>query len=176
MYAPLARTTAEAHLYMDVTPCSVCRGLGFSGTSVVMLLDGTLHERHTGTCQECGAAREFVFRVPPNEPLNLDEVVFGGPERSELLDPGEWLNVADLVANREGGADADDLLLAAAAVDEALKFVPDDADEVPPEAFHSVTGRATYESKPYRFQRDRLKALAAALRQLAGGAGSQIPS
>jgi len=141
-----------------------------------MLIDGTLYERHTGTCQECGAAREFVFRVPPDEQLRLDEVVFGGPERSELLDPGEWLAVAGLAANRAGGADADDLLLAAAAVDEVLKFVPDDADEVPVEAFHSTTGRAGYERAPYRFGRERLATLAITLRNLAGGTGPGDPS
>lgn len=176
VYAPLARTIAEAHLYMDVTPCPACRGRGFSGTSVVMLTDGTMYERHTGTCLECGTAREFVFRVQAEEPVRLDEVAFGGPERSELLDPGEWLAVADVAANRAGGPDADDLLLAAAAVDEVLKFVPAGADEVPADAFHSSTGRDVYERQPHRFGRDRLESLAITLRDFASGSGSHSPS
>lgn len=161
---------------MDTTPCTVCRGRGFSGTSVVMLTDGTLHERHTGTCQECGARREFVFRVPPDEQIRLGEVVFGGPEPSELLDPGEWLAVADLASNRTGGPGADDLLLAAAAVDEVLKFVPDGAAEVPAAAFRSPAGRAVFEEQPHRFGRERLEMLAITLRDFARDSGTNIPS
>jgi hypothetical protein len=165
MIAPLARTPAEAHLYMDVKPCPRCGGHGFSGTSVVMLQDGVVYERHTGTCQECGCAREFVFRVPQEPELRLGAADFGGPEPSELLDPGEWLLVADLAAAREGGAAREDLALAAAAVEEALKFVPAGADDIPAPSFHSSTGRDAYAREPARFRRARLEALAAALRE-----------
>ena len=167
MIAPLARTTAEARLYMDVKPCPSCRGHGFTGTSVVMLLDGRLYERHTGACQECGADREFVFRVPPDEQLTLSMTDFGGPEPSELLDPGEWLTVADLVAGREGGAGPTGFAIAAAAVDEVLKFVPAGAEEIPRTAFHSPEGREAYLRRPERFRRGRLEALAAALHEAA---------
>jgi hypothetical protein len=167
MIAPLARTPAEAYLYMDLKPCPRCGGHGFSGTSVVMLQDGRVFERHTGTCQECGSDREFVFRVPHEQELRLGDTDFGGPEPSELLDPGEWLMVADLAASREGGAAPEDLELAAAAVEEVLKFLPAGADAIPAPAFHSLTGRDAYAREPARFRRGRLEAIATALREAA---------
>lgn len=167
MIAPLARTPAEANLYMDIKACPACGGNGFSGTSVVMLQDGEVYERHTGTCAECGSPREFVFRMPPEQQLRLGEADFGGPEPSELLDPGEWMTVADVVAGREGGASKEDLAYAAAAVDEAIKFVPAGADEIPSFAFHSPVGRDAYARMPARYTRGRLTAIATALREAA---------
>lgn len=165
--APLARTPAEANLYMDIKACPSCGGNGFSGTSVVMLQDGEVYERHTGTCQECGSPREFVFRMPRDTELRLGAADFGGAEPSELLDPGEWMTVADVATGRDGGPSKGDLVFAAAAVEEALKFVPADADDIPPHAFHSLIGREAYQRMPARYSRGRLSAIAAALREQA---------
>jgi hypothetical protein len=108
--------------------------------------------------------------LPAEIPLPLGrDVVFGGPEPSELLDPGEWLVVADLAANRAPAADQADFALAAAAIDEVLKFIPDGADEVPEAALRGGTGREAYAREPGRFRRRRLEAVAAAYRDLAEG-------
>ena len=152
---------------MDVTPCPMCGGVGFVGTSVVVVVDGRVHERHTGPCPECGSDREFLFRVPDDTQVRLGGTDFGGPQPSELLDPGQWMMVADMAASREGGSTPEDLELAAAAVDEAIKFVPPDADDIPATAFHSRVGREAYQRMPGRFRRGRLAAVARALREQA---------
>ena len=91
----LARTNAEAHLYMDLHPCA-CGERRFARQSAVVTLEGDLASRYTGACARCGAERRFEFRLP-QEILQppAEGVRFGGPEPSELLDPGEWLSVAD---------------------------------------------------------------------------------
>jgi hypothetical protein len=165
---PLARTSAEARLFMDFTPCEACGHLGFSGVHATALIDGAVHSTYTGRCPNCGTERRFVFRVP--EDLRLPgehEIEFGGETPSELLDPADWLTIADLASRRAPAPDADDLRLAAAAVDEVIKFVPPGADAVPGEAFRSDAGRAKYARDPGRFRRRRLEAVAEAYRQSA---------
>lgn len=148
---------------MDFRPCEGCGERGFSGRSALVLVEGELCSQYTGACRRCGLPREFTFRVPEEVRPRLErDVTFGGPEPSELLDPGEWLLVADLTA--AGGADDSDLMVAAAAVDEALKFIPEGADQVPPEAIRSSEGRQVYAQDPGRFSRRRLAAVAATYR------------
>lgn len=151
---------------MDFRPCEGCGERGFSGRSAVVFVEGELCSRYTGACERCGLPREFTFRLPEEISLPLGpDVTFGGPEPSELLDPGEWLMVADLTAR--GAADASDLMVAAAATDEALKFIPEGADQVPPEAIRSVDGQQVYAQDPGRFTRRRLEAVAASFREQA---------
>jgi hypothetical protein len=145
----------------------MCGGVGFAGTSVVLLIDEQVHERHTGPCQWCGQPREFLFRVPNDHEVRLDPADFGGPQPSELLDPGEWMAVAEMAASRPGGSAPEDFALAAAAVEEALKFLPPDSDEIPARAFHSRVGREAYARMPERYTRGRLGAIAAAFRDRA---------
>jgi len=167
----LARTTAEAHLYMDLEPCAVCGGRGLSPDSSVVLVDGRLCSRYAGACPHCRTRREFTFLLPEQILLPLAEaVVFGGPEPSELLDPGQWLAVADLAAAGDPDgtpANRTDLLYAAAALDEVLKFVPPGAVEVPAGAVRTGQGHEVYDREPGRFRRDRLAAVAQAYRDLA---------
>jgi hypothetical protein len=162
----LARTSAEAHLYMDFTPCEACGYLGFSGTHASMLVDGRVQSRYEGLCPRCGTERRFVFRVPDELRLpRQHEIEFGDRVPSELLDPGEWLVIADLASRRAPAPDAQDLQLAAAAIDEVVKFIPEGADAVPPEAFRTDTGRGRYAKEPGRFRRRRLEAVANAYRE-----------
>jgi hypothetical protein len=169
MRPPLARTNAEAHLYMDLRPCDACGHRGFSGDSAMVFVDGELCSRYSGACPRCGTERKFTFRVPEEVRLPLErDIVFGGPEPSELLDAGEWLTVADLAAGRPEPDDAD-LALAAAAIDEALKFIPEGADEVPPETLRTEDGREVYEREPGRFRRARLAAVASTYRDIVAG-------
>jgi hypothetical protein len=168
----LARTTEEAHLYMDLHPCE-CGELRFPRTSAVIeTSDGDLASRYTGTCPQDGAQREFTFRLPKQimMPPRDGLVRYGGAEPSELIDPGEWLSVADAYARSvpadpaslaaDGPAQARAMLnRAVAAIDEVLKFIPDGEDRVPEAAFTTDRGRAAYAKEPGRFRRPRLEAV-----------------
>ncbi|MER5458148.1 MULTISPECIES: hypothetical protein [unclassified Micromonospora] len=168
MTPPLSRTNAEAHLYMDLRPCS-CGNVRFPRQSaVVALADGELASRYTGACAGCGREREFVFRLPPGLGTAGTGFRYGGDEPSELLDPGEWLLVADAYAGQVPATPADGdagqraraaLTRAVAALDEVGKFIPADGDAVPPETFDSDRGRQLHRREPGRFRRDRLRAV-----------------
>jgi hypothetical protein len=180
MVLPLARTNAEAHLYMDLNPCS-CGEIRFPrASSVITTPEGDLASRYAGVCPQDGAEREFMFRLPerimPPPPDGL--VAYGGPEPSDLIDPGEWLSVADAYARSvpadtatlaaDGLATARSMLVhAAAAVDEVLKFIPAAADRVPEDAFVTDRGRAAYTKEPGRFRRPRLEAVRDTYRSIA---------
>ena len=103
-------------------------------------------------------------------------IAFGDGTPSELLDPGEWLWVADRYA-RVFPADVLDLDLparqqarntatAAAAMDEVLTFVRAGGQAVPARAFRSERGREVYAREPGRFARDRLVVVRDTYRQI----------
>jgi hypothetical protein len=179
MTLPLARTNAEAHLYMELHPCQTCGEGDFEPRSSVVFVDGDLASHYTGRCRGCGAAREFTFRIPQDVVLpDLEHPAFGEEQVSQLLDPGEWLWLADVIARKTPaeptGLSHDerrnariDLRTAAAALDEAVKFVPEGADAVPGTACWSERGSQVYSDEPGRFRRIRLEAVARAYRDLA---------
>lgn len=164
---PLARTSTEAHLYMDLRPCG-CGEVLFPRDSAVIQAGNDLASRYSGTCVSCGSYREFVFRLPAEIQLPRPGVTsFGAGPPSELLDPGEWLWIADRYASA-APADLSSLsgearqrahrstATAAAAMDEVLAFVPAGAEAVPAKAIRSERGRAVYAREPGRFRRDRI--------------------
>jgi hypothetical protein len=156
---PIARTPAEAHVFMEQRPCG-CGDVVFDRRSAVVMRGEVLCSEYTGPCARCGTIRVFVFRLPARVlPPPADRVRFGGDEPSELLDPGEWMLIADEHAKRTPGSPRD-LAVALAAIEEVLKFA--DSDRVPVEAFTSERGRAAYDAEPGRFRRIRLEAVAAA--------------
>jgi hypothetical protein len=179
MAALPTRSNAEAHLYMELHPCERCGGIELAQGSSVILVDGELATRHAGDCTRCGAAREFVFRLPEQEPFpDEEEPSFGDDQPSEIIDAGEWLWLADLIAQATPAGTGDlteedrhqarfDLRTAAAAVAEAIKFVPPDAEAVPAESLWSSRGRAVYQDEPGRFRLPRLQAARRSLRDLA---------
>jgi hypothetical protein len=147
----------------------------------VIVAEGDLASRYAGPCPRCGTPREFIFRIPEDVLFpDAEEPVFGDDRPSELIDAGEWLWLADLIARNtpaepEDGMTAQelrearvDLRTAAAAVGEAVKFVPPDADAVPAEALWSDRGRAVFEDEPGRFRRARLEVVQRTYRELAG--------
>ncbi|MFY1653053.1 hypothetical protein ACN27J_19445 [Solwaraspora sp. WMMB762] len=174
---PAARSSAEARLCVELHPCGCGETQFEPQVEVVALADGDLVTRYQGSCAGCGTAREFLLRLPaePVRPSAGAAFSYGGPEPSRLIDPGEWLAVADQYAAlvpadlaTAGPAGADPaqrrrataaLSRAIAALDEALKFIPADADEVPPDAITSEVGRRMRRREPGRFRRDRLTAL-----------------
>jgi hypothetical protein len=172
----LARTNAEAHIYMDLHPCE-CGDGNFDRNSSVIEVDGDLASRYAGACSGCGRMREFIFAIP--EIVTLPPpgaVVFGEGGRSELLDPGEWLWVADRYASvapaqAPPGTEAArqvrmQVATAEAAMGEVLAFVPDDDDMVPYEAMRSERGRRVYDAQPGRFYRDRLEVVRNTYREI----------
>jgi hypothetical protein len=176
MTLPLARTNSEAHVYMDLHPCE-CGATGGLRSAVVEAA-GDLASRYFGECESCGEFREFLFRLPDRAVVpRPGMVVYGDGSPSELLDPGEWLWVADHNANAVpvdiAGLDAAGLrrarlrlAAAEAAIGEVLAFVPPDGISVGPEEFASELGQALYDREPGRFDRDRLEVVRAAYREL----------
>lgn len=176
---PLARTSAEAHLYMELHPCDTCGESEFEPDSALVEADGHLAGRYTGACPFCGTTREFTFRLPDEVILpDDDDPHFGGDEPSQLIDAGEWWWLGDVMA---GDVPADpagldgrdrrfartDLLTAAAALTEVLKFLPPGADAVPVTAFWSDRGREVRAAGSGRFRRQRLEAVRDTYRDLA---------
>ncbi|MTE11548.1 hypothetical protein [Nocardia aurantiaca] len=168
---PLARTNAEARLYLTLQPCPTCGESRCQFRSAVVTVDGILASRYTGVCPSCGTSREYEFRLPDDIlPPPADFVRFGLDNPSELLDPGVWLWYSDNCVRQVPAAmDALDpraahtarhtLATALAAVEETLKFLPPTTDRIPEAAFTSPKGRATYNTEPGRFTRARLEAL-----------------
>jgi hypothetical protein len=164
---PLARSNEEAHLYMDLHPCS-CGGRDASRDSAVGLDGDTFVVRYTCVCGTCGRQRTYEFREPDVPARPADGGWSAGPQPSELLDAGEWLWVADRFGRApaepdgltpaEVGQARSDLAAAAAAVDETLKFLPPGAAAVPDGAFWSERGRQVRVGAPERFARASLEA------------------
>ncbi|WP_433351795.1 hypothetical protein ACQP25_02295 [Microtetraspora malaysiensis] len=156
----VARTRDEAHLYLDLHPCKQCGSVETTWDRGLSSVDGALVDRYAGACEDCGAEREFLFGLPERPVASAGYPTFGGPEPSQLLDAGEWMWVADLTA---GNVPVDDraearrtLSIAAAAVEEIVKFIPAGEEEVPDDGFWSARGQQVRAAEPGRFQLDRL--------------------
>lgn len=165
---------------MEMSPCDSCGETEFAPDHGAIAVEGDLASQYAGRCPQCDTPREFVFRIPQDVlPPDEDEPVFGGEDPSELLDAGQWLWLADLIASGTlaepaGGMTPEqrrqtrlDLLTAAAATAEALKFVPPGAEAVPRDALWSETGDAVFSAEPGRFRRRRLDVVHRTYRELA---------
>jgi hypothetical protein len=162
-----ARTNAEAHLFMDLTPCG-CGDNAFERRSSVVERGDVLCSEYVGPCRTCGAIRTFVFELPEVMPRPVPgKVVYGGDDPSRLLDPGEWMTIAEHRAKLVP-ATTQDLAVATAAVEEILKFIPPGGDRVPETAFVSDRGKAILAKEPGRFRKSRLEAVLATYRKLLG--------
>jgi hypothetical protein len=166
-----ARSYDEVYLYMMLRPCD-CGEIELDRERRLSRQDGVWVHEYSGYCPRCGRERRFSFRMPDELPP------MGGPrygadgEPSQLLDPGEWLVVADgyeeRAAETRDRAGARGLLAsAAAATDEVLKFVPDGAGEVPMSAFWRDSSLELYLSARDRFRADSLARDAADRRKAA---------
>jgi type III secretion system (T3SS) SseB-like protein len=168
---PYARGYDEIYLYMGLRPC-VCGETEFDDrVSTTLTVDDRPAERFSGHCSGCRRFRQFTFAMPEELPELSFDIRYGGDEPSRLLDPGEWLGVAEMYTSSTeqgtppGGLIDDDeitrayylLTSAVAALDEVLKFIPDGADAVPEGAFWSQAGHKMYEMMPDRFGRAGLE-------------------
>lgn len=159
---------------MDLNPCR-CGELEFEPRHWLEQHGEHLVTTYEGECPGCGATRRFEFQLasdmPPAPPT------FGGEQASQLIDPGQFLWVAEQFASSvpadpaeltpsESREEAQEALeTAVAAVEEVLKFIPDGADSVPEETFTAPEGWMLYHQEPGRFQRYRLEAILEAYRE-----------
>ena len=160
-----AHSSLEAHLYMDLHPCE-CGSSDFDRRHRLEQRGDDIVAVYEGPCARCDRNRLFTFlmaeETPPPPPA------FGGPESSEIIDPGEFAAVASDVSRRVGlellnspesehyrhrGA----IAYAVAAIEEVQKFIPPGQDAIPASAFTSEAGRARYEMDPGKFSRDILE-------------------
>jgi hypothetical protein len=165
------RTSDEAELYMQLHPCE-CGDPDFRADLELLQVDGTRVIRYEGECVTCGLHREFCFRHPDSGLSEEWGSRYGPPGwPSRLLDAGEWLLVADLLAdaahtllaaddpsNNEVRTGCDMLAAAVEATVECLKFVAPDVDAVPESSVWSEPGQLLRSSDPDRFARTRLTA------------------
>ncbi|WP_031172518.1 hypothetical protein [Streptomyces durhamensis] len=160
-----ARSSSEAHLYMDLHPCE-CGSVDFERGHRLEQLGNDIVAVYEGVCRQCGRIRRFTFLmaedIPPPPPA------FGGPEPSQIIDPGEFLDVAFRIAETTGvrllnAPDSEQhtyrgaVAYALAAYEEVLKFIPPGQNAVPASAFTSEVGRTRYQSEPGNFRRDVLE-------------------
>jgi hypothetical protein len=158
----VARTRDEAHLYLELHPCPNCGSIDTPWEYGLADVEGELAISYAGTCPGCGVERQYLFGPPARETKAAGWPTFGGPEPSELLDPGQWMDVADQAVAEvptDAGEAGKVLAVARAAVDEVIKFVPAGQDAVPEEEFWTPQGRAVRDAEPGRFRLDRLLAV-----------------
>jgi hypothetical protein len=164
-------------MYMALHACAECGDERFTSTVGMSFEDGELVTRYVGPCHTCPATREFRFLIDDEfavdgetVPLVPGEPEFGRATPSEIIDPGQWLRCADRILETtptnvlgldEAECQARRFLFKAAAesVGEVLKFIPEGAEEVPPQCFWTADGRTLYELSPDRFRRAELERL-----------------
>ncbi|MGW0363538.1 hypothetical protein [Streptomyces sp. NPDC002990] len=156
-----ARSSLEAHLYMDLHPCA-CGGSDFERRHHLEQHGDDIAAVYEGACRQCDRNRGFTFvmadEIPPPPPA------FGGSEPSQIIDPGEFVDVAYRISRSAGlgllnSPDSEHhkyrsaVVHALAAFEEVAKFIPPGQDAIPASAFTSEVGRARYEREPAKFHR-----------------------
>lgn len=160
-----ARSLDEAYEYVAIEPCECGRdGVATGAVDVTTESDGRY--RLAFACPHCAAARtyEFVLTEPANRPG--EEFRYSpGRQPSRIIDAGGWVRVTrrhyeavqEILGDLGAAGPTDDELVAllvrsltraAAAAEEALRFLPDGAAEPPDSAFFTDLGRETRERNP----------------------------
>jgi len=177
--APLARSQAEADLYLSLQPCPRCGEIGrvVEGYSFGEV-EGVPVRWLTTRCPNCGEVAEHAFRFPREPAVPVDgHQRFGGDSPSHLLDPGQWLLLAEgMLADVPESPDElsaqrrrelrEQIDVAVAAIEEALKFIREGADAVSPFAFWSEAGYGLFSDAPHLFERESMEFDLATHRQL----------
>lgn len=127
--------------------------------------------RFDGTADGTGPRIDVVVPRESEAAARRDELTFGAGT-SELIDAGQWVQIATGYARRamreslrfaQNSTDEDlfrDVVrgweIAHDALAEAAKFLPDEADQIPATACWTPLGTTTREEAPERFTRDGL--------------------
>lgn len=172
---PAARSAWECHLFMQQQACR-CGEIGFQVAQHALLVrDGVRLWQYDAACAGCGTSRQFEFRAPvgpvPAYPA------FGGSSPSQLLDAGQFLRIATMVADQIPADPADlpardvdeayqAISIAVAAVEEVLKFIPAGHTRVPRDALWEMQSLVEHDARPDRFVRRQLMAILGAYRQV----------
>lgn len=176
--ALLSRSPEESQAYLRLVPCR-CGETEFHSFPTVWRDGEQRLKQYAGPCARCGTPRQFVFaEAELPVPASTDRVVFGRDGSvSTLLDPGQWLALANRAA-RAVTSDIDEtqartaMAYAVAALEEVLHFLPPNAgdfDSVPEACFVSALGRGVLlREPPGTFRKARLMARLAAYRRLCG--------
>lgn len=169
MALPIVRTVLESYLFMELHPCACGDGrLTVTADDLFQDPDGGLVRRRKGTCPGCQSPREFIFGVP--ETLESGgaswELFFGGDSPSQIIDAGEWLDIAQRLGRSVSPSrslrpskrreEREVLTEAVAAVNEVLKFIPIGTAEAPDEAFWTDRGTQKHGADAEQFQRTAL--------------------
>jgi hypothetical protein len=153
---------------MDLNPCR-CGEIELDPQHWLEQVGDDLVANYQGNCPDCGAERTFRFVLDPQPPPPPPG--YGGGTPSRLIDPGQFLWVAEQLAatvpadpaDLDPGEDREDALeaieTAVAAIEEVLKFIPPGADSVPEDVFTAPEGWMLYDQEPGRFRRERLRTL-----------------
>jgi hypothetical protein len=169
----IARSSPECHLYMELHPCACGEVRGPTQHRMVSR-DAGLAALYEGPCPSCGTPRTFEFLLDPEIPPGMK---FGGAKPSQIIDAGQFLDVADAAAKAVPGdasrlgpderASARRLMARAVdALEEVVKFIPADGDRVPAEALFTSAGKQTYLREPGRFRKIRLEAVLGVYRDI----------
>ena len=158
----VARFSFECLVYIEFHPCDC----GSNGPMDVRIArqgecDVAIYENSCGVCRR---SRRFEFVIGSEYEA-----------QSQIVDAGQWLLVAERIARRlpadlqsmseeERGWAGRELERAVVALEEALKFVPDDDDRVPFAALFSEGGKALHGDDPGRFRKPRIEAIVAVYR------------
>jgi hypothetical protein len=178
---PSARSALEASIAIFLEPCPACGAHGLNAAPETVVEDGEPFLRFAGPCPTCATPREYLF--PRSDEVVVDGRQIGGDGPSRLLDAGQWVRYALFLADgtpeepdglsAEDRADARlDLLLAADALAEALKFLPPGAEDLPRSAVWTEDGLAVFAEAPSRFGRTWLTHTMESYRRWAGRFGS----
>ncbi|MFF9015967.1 hypothetical protein ACF09C_23755 [Streptomyces sp. NPDC014870] len=150
---------------MDLHPCA-CGSGDFDRQHRLEQHGDDIVAVYEGACRQCGTTRRFEFRmaeeIPPPPPA------FGGAQPSQIIDPGEFAEVAGRISESVGiqllnSPESehyklrDAVAYTVAAYEEMLKFLPSGADSIPASAFTSEVGKARYRREPGNFDRDILE-------------------
>lgn len=173
--ARYARTLVEAHVYIGLTAAAAEAGgdeaLGET-IDQTTLTEGTdaWTLRYEGTAD--GPPIEVLVRYESEAEARRYDLRFGTGV-SEVIDAGQWVQVAAIYARRarrESLFFAEDPTgeerylsivdgwgLARDATIEAIKFLTDDAEELGDDAFWTAMGTSARQESPERFARERLE-------------------
>ena len=165
------RKLPEAALVVEQGPCPECAGRrGSRGDRAVPGERRAAPLALEVRCASCGAEFRWAVMVSDADDTSTSpDRWFGGPAPSWFIEPSEWLAFADRCTSP---------YLAAAAVAEVLKFVPEDGDRVPDHACScTIDGEEEVRAHPERYGRAALEArLAAHLAALAAeGEADTVP-